>query len=73
MSGVLGLAAGKATEMLAGICVAAAGCAAAYLGVISMQAKVDERDIMKVHGHRRMPECWSTRPSALRNVWKGIN
>lgn len=73
MSGILALVIGQATQMILGIGALMAGCVASYLAVIWAQSKVDERDIMKVTGHARLPMCWSVRPSAMRNIWKGIN
>ena len=73
MSGILALVFGKATQMLIGVAVMIAGCTASYLAVIWAQTRTDERDIMKAMGHGRLPMCWSVRPSAMRNIWKGIN
>lgn len=70
---VLALLVGTATQMILGLGALMAGCAVAYLATVWAQARTDERDLMKAVGHRRLPLCWSVRPRALRNIWKGID
>lgn len=72
-SAVLAIIVGSATQMIFGMGTLLLGCAASYLLTLWVQSSTDERDVMKVLGHRRLPDCWSMPPRPLRSAWKGLD
>ena len=66
-------AVGGAVSMLAGVGTALVGALAAYMATLSLQSKVDEKDIFKMVARRSYPTLYLVRPKHIRNIWKGFN
>ena len=73
MALVAGLAAGRAVSTLAGSAVALAGALAAYLSTVSLQTRIDGRDLWKILAKRALPSLYRMRPMHVRNIWRGFN
>lgn len=73
LSLIAGLIAGALAGMLAGTGAALIALGAAYLGVLSLQSRVAERDLVKVIVKRSYPALYRVRPKHIRNLWKGFN
>ena len=73
LSLIAGLIAGAIAGMLAGTGAALLALGAAYLGVLSLQSKVAERDLVKVIVKRSYPALYRVRPKHIRNLWRGFN
>lgn len=70
---VAGLAFGRAVSTLLGFVVALAGFLAAYLLTVSLQSRIDGRDLWKLLAGRGLPSVYRTRPMHVRNIWRGCN
>ena len=63
---VAGVAVGGAVSMLAGV-------GTAYMATLSLQSKVDEKDLVKTVVKRSYPTLYRVRPKHVRNIWRGFN
>lgn len=70
---VVGIVTGGAASMLAGTGAGIVCAAAAYLLVLSVQSRVDEKDLVKVIVKRSFPDLYRMRPMHVRNIWRGFN
>ncbi|MBR6038045.1 MAG: hypothetical protein IKP53_04810 [Candidatus Methanomethylophilaceae archaeon] len=70
---VVGLVAGRASSMVLGFGAGILAAVAAYLLTLSLQSKVDEKDIFKMVARRSYPTLYLVRPKHIRNIWKGFN
>ena len=70
---VAGVAVGGAVSMLAGVGTALVGALAAYMATLSLQSKVDEKDLVKTVVKRSYPTLYRVRPKHVRNIWRGFN
>ena len=44
-----------------------------YLLTITLQEKIDEKDLYKLILRRRFPDIYRVQPKHIRNIWKGFN
>ena len=70
---VVGLVVGGATSMLPGFGAGLVAAMAAYFLTLSLQSKVDEKDIWKMVVKRSYPALYRVRPKHIRNIWRGFN
>lgn len=70
---VAGLALGRAVSTALGFAVAIAGFLAAYMVTVSVQSRIDGRDLWKLLAGRGLPSVYRTRPMHVRNLWRGFN
>lgn len=70
---ILGTVAGAVAGMLPGIGTGTLACAGAYLATVSLQSRVDEKDLWKVIARRGYPHIYWVRPKHIRNLWQGFN
>lgn len=64
---------GRLTSMIFGFGALLLVAVAAYFVTTSLQAKIDEKDILKVIVRKRFPDVYRVRTKSLRNIWKGFN
>jgi len=67
------VAVGRISSMLFSFGVFLIEAVAAYFVTTSLQAKIDEKDIMKVVAKKRFPDVYRVRTKSLRNIWKGFS
>lgn len=70
---ILGLVVGQLTSMLLGFGVILVIAVIFYFVTLSLQSKVDEKDIWKIVARRGYPELYRMRPKHIRNIWQGFN
>jgi len=70
---IVGLAVGWAGSMILGVGAGLLAALAAYLLTLSLQSRIDEKDIFKVIIKRSYPSLYRIRPKHMRNIWKGFN
>ena len=70
---VVGIVTGGAASMLAGTGAGIVCATAAYLLVLSLQSRVDEKDLVKVIVKRSYPVIYRVRPMHIHNIWRGFN
>ena len=49
------------------------GAVAAYLLTLSLQSRIDEKDIWKRIVRKGYPSLYKVRPKHVRNIWRGFN
>ena len=69
---VVGVAVGSALGMIPGAGVTLLGGLAAYIATVTVQSKIDERDLVKVIARGSLPWAWKVPPRHVRNLWKGL-
>lgn len=70
---VVGLVAGRAVATVAGFGAGLVGAVAAYLFTLSLQSRIDEKDIWKRIVRKGYPSLYRVRPKHVRNIWRGFN
>jgi len=70
---IVGLVAGKATSMILGFGAGLLAAGAAYLFTLSLQSRIEEKDLFKMVVKRSYPTLYRVRPKHIRNIWKGFN
>ena len=70
---IVGLVVGGATSMLLGFGAGLLAAGAAYLFTLSLQSKIDEKDLFKMVVKRSYPTLYKVRPKHIRNIWQGFN
>ena len=70
---IVGLVVGAVTGMVVGIGAGLLCCTGAYLVTMSLQSRIDERDMWKVVLKRGYPTLYRVRPKHIRNIWRGFN
>lgn len=70
---IVGLVVGGVAGMIPGMGAGLLGAVAAYFLTVSLQSRVDEKDIWKVVVKRGYPALYRIRPKHIRNIWKGVN
>ncbi len=73
MALIVGLVTGAATSMIVGFGAGLAGAGAAYLATLSLQSRIDEKDLVKTIVKRSFPTLYRVRPKHVRNLWRGFN
>lgn len=72
LSLVVGIAAGTALGMIAGAGVTLLGLLAAYIATLTVQSRIDERNLLKVIVKRSLPELYRVPTRHPRNIWTGF-
>ena len=70
---VVGLVVGGLTSMILGFGAGLLCCMGAYFFTVSLQSRIDEKDIWKRIVRRGFPTLYVMRPKHIRNAWKGFN
>ena len=70
---IISMVVGSMTSMLTGFGVLLVFALMGYLLVISLQERIDEKDLVKMIIRRRFPGVYRVAPKHVRNVWKGFN
>lgn len=70
---ILGLVTGRAAGMLAGFGVGLLAAGGAYLYTLSLQSRIEEKDLVKLIVRRSYPTLYRVRPKHIRNLWRGFN
>jgi len=70
---IAGSVVGKVTSMLLGVGTGLLGALAAYFLILSLQSRVDEKDLPKMIARRAYPSLYRVRPKHVRNIWRGFN
>lgn len=69
---VVGVAVGSVLGMIPGAGVTLLAGLAAYIATVTVQSKIDERDLVKVIARGSLPGVWKVPPRHVRNLWKGL-
>ena len=70
---IIGLVVGGAGSMILGVGSGLTAALAAYLFTLSLQSKIDEKDLFKAIVRRSYPVLYRVRPKHVRNIWRGFN
>lgn len=70
---IVGLVVGGAASMIFGFGAGLLAAVAAYLLTLSLQSKIDEKDLFKMIVKRSYPSLYRVRPKHIRNLWRGFN
>lgn len=73
MALVAGLVVGGATSMILGFGAGILAGVGAYLMTLSIQSRIDEKDLFKMIIKRSYPFLYRVRPKHIRNLWRGFN
>ena len=70
---IVGLVVGAVSSMIVGFGAGLLAALAAYFLTLSLQSKVDEKDLFKMIVKRSYPSLYRVRPKHVRNIWRGFN
>ena len=70
---IVGLVVGAVSSMIVGFGAGLIAAIAAYFLTLSLQSKVDEKDLFKMIVKRSYPSLYRVRPKHVRNIWRGFN
>lgn len=70
---IISIIVGGMTSMLMGFGVLLVESVIIYLLTITLQEKIDEKDLYKLILRRRFPDIYRVQPKHIRNIWKGFN
>ena len=70
---IVGLVVGAVSSMIVGFGAGLIAALAAYFLTLSLQSKVDEKDLFKMIVKRSYPSLYRVRPKHVRNIWRGFN
>ena len=70
---IVGMVTGAVSSMLMGFGAGLLAAVAAYLLTVSLQGRIDEKDLWKMVARRSYPALYRVRPTHLRNRWRGFN
>lgn len=73
MALIVGLVVGRVTSMLIGGGAGLLSAGAAYLGTLSLQSRIEEKDLFKMIVKRSYPALYRVPPKHIRNIWQGFN
>ena len=73
MALVAGLVVGGATSKILGFGAGILAGVGAYLTTLSLQSRIDEKDLFKMIIKRSYPSLYRVRPKHIRNLWRGFN
>ena len=69
---IIGMAVGVVTSMIVGSGAGLLAVTGAYFVTVSLQSRIDERDLLKMVARRGFPALYRVRPKHIRNIWKGF-
>jgi hypothetical protein len=70
---IIGMVVGSVTSMIVGFGAGLLAVTGAYFVTVSLQSRIDERDIWKMVVRQGFPALYRMKPKHIRNLWKGIN
>lgn len=70
---LLGIIIGGMTSLLFGFGVILVVFVAFYVLTMTLQSRIEEKDIWKTLAKRSYPDVYRMRPKHIRNIWKGFN
>ena len=70
---IIGMVVGSVTSMIVGFGAGLLAVMGAYFVTVSLQSRIDERDIWKMVVRQGFPALYRMKPKHIRNIWKGIN
>ena len=70
---VIGMVVGSVTSMIVGFGAGLLAVTGAYFVTVSLQSRIDERDIWKMVVRQGFPALYRMKPKHIRNLWKGFN
>lgn len=73
LSVFFGIIVGGLTSMLVGMGALLVAAAGFYILTMSLQSRIDEKDIWKMLLKHSYPDVYRMKPKHIRNIWKGVN
>jgi hypothetical protein len=70
---IIGMVVGSVTSMIVGFGAGLLAVTGAYFVTVSLQSRIDERDIWKMVVRQGFPALYRMKPKHIRNIWKGFN
>ena len=70
---IIGMVVGSVSSMIVGFGAGLLAATGAYFVTVSLQSRIDERDIWKMVVRQGFPALYRMKPKHIRNIWKGIN
>ena len=70
---IVGMVVGGVTSMILGFGAGILAGVGAYLMTLSLQSRIDEKDLFKMIIKRSYPSLYRVRPKHIRNLWRGFN
>lgn len=70
---IIGMIVGSVTSMIVGFGAGLLAVTGAYFVTVSLQSRIDERDIWKMVVRQGFPALYRMKPKHIRNIWKGFN
>ena len=70
---IIGMVVGSVSSMIVGFGAGLLAVTGAYFVTVSLQSRIDERDIWKMVVRQGFPDLYRIRPKHIRNLWKGFN
>ena len=70
---IIGMVVGGVSSMIMGFGASLLAAVGAYLVTMSLQSKINEKDIWKLLVKRGYPRVYRVPPKHIRNIWKGFN
>ena len=70
---IIGMVVGSVTSMIVGFGAGLLAVMGAYFVTVSLQSRIDERDIWKMVVRQGFPALYRMKPKHFRNLWKGFN
>ena len=70
---IIGMVVGSVTSMIVGFGAGLLAVTGAYFVTVSLQSRIDERDIWKMVVRQGFPALYRMKPKHIRNLWKGYN
>ena len=70
---IIGMVVGSVTSMIVGFGAGLLAVTGAYFVTVSLQSRIDERDIWKMVVRQGFPALYRMKPKHIRNLWKGFN
>lgn len=70
---IIGMVTASFTSTIVGAGAGLVLVLAAYIALLVLQSRLDERDLLKIIIKRGYPALYTTRPKHIRNLWRGFN
>ena len=70
---IIGMVVGSVTSMIVGFGAGLLAVTGAYFVTVSLQSRIDERDIWKMVIRQGFPALYRMKPKHILNLWKGFN
>lgn len=73
LAAIVGMVTSKVAGLVIGVGAAIAMALASYFLILVLQARIDEKDLVRMIVKRGYPTLYRVYPKHLRNIWKGFN